>query len=292
MSRLRTPFVGVLLALLVLVFGSAASGEPSRQAAVRDTSLDSGASAHRTAGSESPTATAPSAAAPRRPAPQKPRSRPGKATKPQIRQRSQFRPSDKAPDRSRTSQSRPSAQGSANGRTVYLTFDDGPSQYTPAILRILRATNSTATFFELGFRQAEHPAAVAQVRAEGSSVGNHTYNHPDLTSLTPSEVRWQLTRGPHGRCMRPPYGATNPSVRRIVAQEGLREVLWSIDTLDWSRPGTTKIVKAATGPGVRGGSIVLMHDGGGDRSQTVAALPKIIRTLQQRGYVIRRIPGC
>jgi len=293
MSRLRTPFVGVLLALLVLVFGNAASGEPSRQAAVRDTSLDSSASAHRRAGSESPTATAPSATAPRRPAPQNPHSGPGKATKPQIRQRSQFRPTPKkAAARSLKSQSRPSAQGSANGRTVYLTFDDGPSQYTPAILKILRATNSTATFFELGFRQAEHPGAAAQVRAEGSSVGNHTYNHPDLTALKPSEIRWQLTRGPHGRCMRPPYGATDPSVRRIVAEEGLREVLWSIDTLDWSRPGTTKIIEAATGPAVRGGSIVLMHDGGGDRSQTVAALPKIIRTLQQRGYVIRRIPGC
>ncbi|MFL6044348.1 MAG: polysaccharide deacetylase family protein [Propionibacteriaceae bacterium] len=293
MSRLRTPFVGLVLAVLVLVFGSAASGEPGRQGAVRDTSLDSGASAHGTADSEPRTATAPSAGAPRQPAPQKPpRSRPGKVTKPQIRQRSQFRPSDKAADRSRTSQSRPSAQGSANGRTVYLTFDDGPSQYTPAILNILRATNSTATFFELGFRQAEHPGTAAQVRAEGSSVGNHTYDHPDLTSLKASEVRWQLTRGPQGRCMRPPYGATDPSVRRIVAQEGLREVLWSIDTLDWSRPGTTKIVKAATGPGVRAGSIVLMHDGGGDRSQTVAALPKIIRTLHHRGYVIRRIPGC
>jgi peptidoglycan/xylan/chitin deacetylase (PgdA/CDA1 family) len=92
--------------------------------------------------------------------------------------------------------------------------------------------------------------------------------------------------------MRPPYGATDPGVRRIVAQQGLREVLWSVDTLDWSRPGTTKIIKAATGPGVRAGSIVLLHDGGGDRSQTVAALPKIIKILQQRGYVIRRIPGC
>jgi peptidoglycan/xylan/chitin deacetylase (PgdA/CDA1 family) len=192
------------------------------------------------------------------------------------------------------SRSRQSADRLAanHGGIVYLTFDDGPSQYTPAILNILRATHSTATFFELGFRQVEYPGAPAQVRAEGSTVGNHTYNHRDLTALTAGQIRWQLSHGPRGKCMRPPYGATNSAVRRIVAQQGLREVLWSIDTLDWSRPGTAKIVKAATGPTVRAGSTVLLHDGGGDRSQTVAALPKIIRTLQQRGYVIRRIPGC
>jgi peptidoglycan-N-acetylglucosamine deacetylase len=285
MSRLRTPFIGVLLALLVLVFGSAASGEASGPTAAAGMSRSPRPSAHQPAASES--GNPPRADAPRQPAPpalQKSRARTGKPTKPHISQRSQFRPSDR---------SRPSVKRSAKrGGTVYLTFDDGPSQYTPAILRILRATNSTATFFELGFRQANYPGAAAQVRAEGSSVGNHTYDHPDLTALKPSEIRSQLTRGPRGRCMRPPYGATNPGVRRIIAQQGLREVLWSIDTLDWSRPGTAKIVKAATGPSVRAGSIVLMHDGGGDRSQTVAALPKIIRTLQQRGFVVRRIPGC
>ena len=292
MSRRRTPFIGVLLALLVLVFGSAASGEASGPTPGAGMSQYPRPSAHQPAASES--GNPPSADAPRQPAPPALRARTGQPTKPHIRQRSQFRPSDRSTaDRSRKSPSRPSAKRSAkHGGTVYLTFDDGPSQYTPAILRILRATNSTATFFELGFRQANYPGAAAQVRAEGSSVGNHTYDHPDLTALKPSEIRSQLTRGPRGRCMRPPYGATNPGVRRIIAQQGLREVLWSIDTLDWSRPGTAKIVKAATGPSVQAGSIVLMHDGGGDRSQTVAALPKIIRTLQQRGFVVRRIPGC
>jgi peptidoglycan/xylan/chitin deacetylase (PgdA/CDA1 family) len=133
---------------------------------------------------------------------------------------------------------------------------------------------------------------VAQVRAQGSNIGNHTYSHPDLTALTPGQIRWEVAQGPRSRCVRPPFGATNSNVRRIVVQQGLREVLWTTDTLDWSRPGATQIVTRATGPTVRGGSIVLMHDGGGDRSQTVAALPKIISALQQRGYVIRRIPGC
>jgi peptidoglycan/xylan/chitin deacetylase (PgdA/CDA1 family) len=178
------------------------------------------------------------------------------------------------------------------GGTVYLTFDDGPSQYTPAILSVLRATHSTATFFELGFRQAQHLTAADQIRAEGSNIGNHTYNHPDLTKLRPQQVQWQLAHGPRSSCVRPPYGATNRTVERILSRQGLRQVLWTIDTRDWSRPGTKHIVKTATGPNVRAGSILLMHDGGGDRSETIAALPYIIAALQHQGYVVRRIPGC
>jgi peptidoglycan/xylan/chitin deacetylase (PgdA/CDA1 family) len=178
------------------------------------------------------------------------------------------------------------------GGTVYLTFDDGPSPYTPAILNILSATHSTATFFELGFRQAEYPAEAARIRAQGSSVGNHTYNHPNLTALTAGQIRWQIAHGPRSRCVRPPYGATNSTVRHIMSQQGLHQVLWTIDTRDWSQPGTKHIVEAATASTVRSGTIVLMHDGGGNRSQTVAALPQVIAALQQRGFVIRRIPGC
>jgi peptidoglycan-N-acetylglucosamine deacetylase len=187
----------------------------------------------------------------------------------------------------------PSGEAPARrGGTVYLTFDDGPSQYTPAILNILSATHSTATFFELGFRQAEFPAEAARIRAQGSSVGNHTYNHPNLTTLTAGQIRWQIAHGPRSRCVRPPYGASNSTVRHIMSQQGLHQVLWTIDTRDWSRPGTKHIVEAATASAVRSGTIVLMHDGGGNRSQTVAALPQVIAALQQRGFVIRRIPGC
>jgi peptidoglycan/xylan/chitin deacetylase (PgdA/CDA1 family) len=288
MSRIPTPFVGLVLAVLVLVFGNAAAGDDNPTTAVAGASPSAVAPAHPRPTNPSATAQPPRAGAPVR----KPSSRPSQPAKSRLTQRSHFRPSDKtAVEKSRSRQSADRLAAN-HGGIVYLTFDDGPSQYTPAILNVLRATHSTATFFELGFRQVEYPGAPAQVRAEGSTVGNHTYNHRDLTALTAGQIRWQLSHGPRGKCMRPPYGATNSAVRRIVAQQGLREVLWSIDTLDWSRPGTAKIVKAATGPTVRAGSTVLLHDGGGDRSQTVAALPKIIRTLQQRGYVIRRIPGC
>jgi peptidoglycan/xylan/chitin deacetylase (PgdA/CDA1 family) len=113
-----------------------------------------------------------------------------------------------------------------------------------------------------------------------------------LTALTPRQIQWQLAHGPRSRCVRPPYGATNRIVERILSREGLRQVLWTIDTRDWSRPGTKRIVQAATGPSVRAGSIVLLHDGGGDRSETVAALPHIIAALRHQGYAVRSIPGC
>lgn len=293
-NRVPVPFIGLLLALLVLVFGSAAA--PGNRARSSGGALPTAiaSSTPRTAprtdtdeapstpprGAKAPTHNRPTAST----SPKRPTAPPSRAAQrqPRLKKREQatfpppYRPNQHAKQRG----------------IVYLTFDDGPSAYTPAILNILRATHSTATFFELGFRQAEHPAEAAQVRAEGSNVGNHTYNHPDLTALAAGQIRWQLAHGPRSKCIRPPFGATNPAVRRLLAQQGLREVLWTVDTKDWSRPGITHIIQAATGPAVHAGSIVLLHDGGGDRSQTVAALPKIISILQQRGYVIRRIPGC
>ena len=113
------------------------------------------------------------------------------------------------------------------GGVVYLTFDDGPGPYTPAILNVLRATHSTATFFELGFRQAQYPAEAGRIRAAGSSVGNHTYNHPNLTKLTPGQIRWQVAHGPRSRCVRPPYG---------VNQSG------STASLEPTRPASSPVV--------------------------------------------------
>jgi peptidoglycan/xylan/chitin deacetylase (PgdA/CDA1 family) len=259
-----------LLAVIVLFLVAVATGEHTVRTGSVNASPAGGASAPRVADDSA-------ARSSRRdrtpsPGPRAPRSGPKRETN------ERFQPAPKLPAK--------------RGGVVYLTFDDGPSEYTPAILRILRATGSTATFFEVGFRQAKRPAVAAQVRAQGSNIGNHTYSHPDLTALTSEQIRWEVARGPRSKCVRPPFGATDPRVHRIVTQQGLREVLWTTDTLDWNRPGTTQIVKRATGPGVQAGSIVLMHDGGGNRSQTVAALPKIISALKSRGYVIRRIPGC
>jgi peptidoglycan-N-acetylglucosamine deacetylase len=301
MSRLPTPSAGLLLAVLVLgVAAVVVNGQGTAGTGSANALPSAAASAQQTAVVGSPTAKAGTKSPLSRklatPSPTRrtASSRPSDRMSTHATDTPKSRPAESPPSpASRKQRARASDQQPAKGRgTVSLTFDDGPSQYTPAILGILRAMHSTATFFELGFRQAQHPTEAAQIRAQGSSVGNHTYNHPDLAALTPRQIQWQLAHGPRSRCVRPPYGATNRTVERILSRQGLREVLWTIDTRDWSRPGTKRIVQAATGPSVRAGSIVLMHDGGGDRSETVAALPQIIAALQHQGYVVRRIPGC
>ena len=290
MRRLRALSNGLLLAALVLGFIVVVTSDDGETTG--SLVLTPSAIAPAPTATQSPTA---KPLGPRAPArnEQSARPSPRHPSAPPSRKPRAARPDEPSSHASRKHRSQPNGEApTRRGGTVYLTFDDGPSRYTPAILSILRASHSTATFFELGIRQAQHPTEAAKIRAQGSNIGNHTYNHQNLTKLTPTQIRWQLDHGPHSRCVRPPYGATNQTVRRILTQEGKRQVLWTIDTRDWSRPGTTHIIKAATGSMIRPGSIVLMHDGGGNRSQSVAALPQIIATLQHHGYVIRRIPGC
>lgn len=176
---------------------------------------------------------------------------------------------------------------------VALTFDDGPQPvFTPQVLDVLQRYDVPATFFCIGSQVQEYPEIVRQTFEEGNVVGNHTWSHPDLTTLSPDVIRWQLsstsaiiqqTTGVVPTFFRPPYGATNTMVRSIAAQLGLVQTGWTIDTDDWQRPGVPIIVSTVLSE-VRPGSIILMHDGGGDRSQTVQALPQIIQGLQQRGF--------
>jgi peptidoglycan/xylan/chitin deacetylase (PgdA/CDA1 family) len=178
------------------------------------------------------------------------------------------------------------------GGTVYLTFDDGPSPYTSSILNILDRTGSTATFFHLGVNEGGYPHADARIRAQGSKVANHSYDHPDLTTRTAAQLKWQIKHGPRAKCFRPPYGATSAAVRKAIAHAGLREVLWSVDTFDWTKPGVATLAKTGRLKSIGNGTIVLMHDGGGDRTQTVAALPTVIADLHARGYKVRALPYC
>ena len=175
--------------------------------------------------------------------------------------------------------------------TVYLTFDDGPSRtYTPQILSILRKYGVKAVFFELGQNISYYPSITRNLRYYGMKIGNHTWSHPNLTTLSTSSVNWQLnkmesTLGYRPRCVRPPYGATNSRIASIIAARGQRQILWNVDPRDWSRPGTSTIVNRVLAQ-VRPGSRILLHDGGGDRSQTVAALDILIPKLRARGYVL------
>jgi peptidoglycan/xylan/chitin deacetylase (PgdA/CDA1 family) len=175
--------------------------------------------------------------------------------------------------------------------TVYLTFDDGPNTtYTPKILAILRKYGVKAVFFEVGQNVSWYPSVTRNLRYYGMKIGNHTWSHTDLTTLSTAAVTTQLNRmesalGYRPRCVRPPYGATNSRIASIIANRGQRQILWTVDPRDWSRPGTTTIVNRVLA-NVRDGSRILLHDGGGDRSQTVAALDILIPKLRARGYVV------
>ena len=184
-------------------------------------------------------------------------------------------------------------QADAAAKYVYLTFDDGPSpRYTAQILKILHAYGARATFFEIGQNVARYPSLTRRVYQQGNSVQNHTWSHPDLRHVSATSFRSQVQKtdryiraqtGYTPRCLRPPYGGTNKLVSRRAAALGKKIRVWTIDTRDWSRPGTSVIVRRALAK-VHSGSVILMHDGGGNRSQTVAALPTILRTLKARGY--------
>ncbi len=175
--------------------------------------------------------------------------------------------------------------------TVYLTFDDGPSAtYTPQVLAVLRKYGVRAVFFEVGQNVSWYPSVTRTLRTYGNKIGNHTWSHPDLTTLSSASVSTQLNRmesvlGYRPRCVRPPYGATSARIAAIIAARGQRQILWTVDPRDWARPGTWAIVDRVLA-NVRDGSRILLHDGGGNRSQTVAALDLLIPRLRARGFVL------
>lgn len=189
--------------------------------------------------------------------------------------------------------SKAAAGKAVTSKVVYITFDDGPSPvYTPKVLKVLAQYRVHATFFEVGQNVAAHPSVTTRVYRAGNSVQNHSWSHPDLRKLSASQFAYQVTAtdrqirahtGYRPCCLRPPYGAVNGAVRSRTAALGKKIALWTVDPRDWSRPGASAI-QARVLSHVRPGSVVLLHDGGGDRSQTVAALSGILRTLKARGY--------
>ncbi|MFI5712084.1 polysaccharide deacetylase family protein [Kribbella sp. NPDC051620] len=190
------------------------------------------------------------------------------------------------------------SRGAVGTKYVYITFDDGPGPtYTPQILAILRRYGVKATFFEIGQNVRKYPAVTRKVHQQGHSVQNHTYSHPDLRKVPAATFRSQVQSADRyiraqtksqPRCLRPPYGGVNTTVRRRAAALGKTIKLWTVDPRDWSRPGA-KVISRRVLASVRNGSTILLHDGGGNRSQTVAALPTILRTLKARGYTFRLV---
>ena len=188
-------------------------------------------------------------------------------------------------------------KGGTRGRLVALTFDDGPSIYTPRLVHELLQLKAPATFFEIGSQIHRYAKLVATMSRLGFPIEDHTWNHPDLTRLSSTQVQDQLLwtknaifKATHvyPQFFRPPYGAQSARVRRTAGGLGMVTTVWSIDTRDWSRPGTAAVIHAAEQ--ARAGGIILMHDGGGNRSETLAAVPVIVRYLRAHGDTLVTIP--
>ena len=193
-------------------------------------------------------------------------------------------------------------QGAGGEHQVTLTFDDGPDpEWTPQILDILKSANVKAAFFIVGTNAEHYPNLVRRIVAEGHEIGNHTYYHPNLALCWPEHIRLELNAtqllletitGRATTLFRPPYAAdTSPSQLseltplQIAQDLNYLVVLENIDPQDWARPGSDIILQRIKQQR-RDGNIILLHDGGGNRSQTVEALPRILDWLHTRGDTV------
>lgn len=202
-------------------------------------------------------------------------------------------------------------------RIVALTFDDGPMpESTPHILDMLELYDVKATFFLLGQNVADHPQIARAIVKRGHAIGNHTFNHPRLADLNPVQVARELRRcqrtiedavGASPALMRPPYGAQSPGAALTARMMGHTIVHWSVSGDDWLGDPATLVAERVLAK-VTPGSIVLLHDGWtptperrrglsqadtaaqSDRTATIAALPIIIKNLQQDGYRFVTVP--
>ncbi|WP_327351747.1 polysaccharide deacetylase family protein [Streptomyces sp. NBC_01304] len=191
--------------------------------------------------------------------------------------------------------SRPILRLKGGGRSMVLTFDDGPDpRYTPGILRTLRKHDVRAMFFLCGEMVDAFPHLVQAIVDDGHVVGNHTWSHPQLTRMSRAAVRDEIVRtseaieevtGESPQWFRAPYGAWNRAAFEVGAELGMEPLAWTVDSLDWTEPGTGTIIRnvmAGAGPGV----VVLSHDAGGNRSQSVRALGTYLPELLDSGYRI------
>jgi peptidoglycan-N-acetylglucosamine deacetylase len=189
-------------------------------------------------------------------------------------------------------------EGAANGRDIALTFDDGPGPYTPGVLDMLEHLHVRATFFAIGMMERYFSASTVREIQDGDVVGDHTQTHPKMALLSAHDQREQLFEqlvrievlgGTRPTLFRPPYGSFNAVTMHELHALHMLMVLWSVDTGDYLQPGVEQIVTRALA-GAHPGAILLMHDGGGDRSQTIAALPIIVDKLRARGFDLVTVP--
>lgn len=178
-------------------------------------------------------------------------------------------------------------------KVVALTFDDGPwRSSTDKIVASLKRYDADATFFVLGSQVRGQSARVKATAAAGNEIGVHSWGHANMARRSRKTNSADLKRcsaaitkatGHKPLWFRPPYGSTSTALKRTASSVGLRQAIWTVDTLDWKNRNASKITSRAL-KGARSGSVILMHDGGGNRSATVKAVPSILKTLQARGY--------
>jgi peptidoglycan/xylan/chitin deacetylase (PgdA/CDA1 family) len=184
----------------------------------------------------------------------------------------------------------PTAPAGGSGPVLYFTFDDGPDpRYTPQVLDVLARHGVKATFFVIGSSAERYPGIIQRITAEGHTVANHTWNHEALAGL-PQEAfddtvgRTQELLGSRATaCLRPPFGSIDAFTRDWAANHGLDIALWDVDPADWRRPPAADIAQHIVDH-ARDGAVVLLHDGGGDRTQTVMALEVALQSLVGRGF--------
>jgi peptidoglycan/xylan/chitin deacetylase (PgdA/CDA1 family) len=188
--------------------------------------------------------------------------------------------------------------GGSKGHELALTFDDGPGPYTQQLVGVLNRYHVHATFFAIGEEERYFSAGSSLELRSGDVIGDHTETHPMMASLSAHDQREELVEqiariellgGPRPRLFRPPYGSFDATTFHILHQLHLLMVLWSTDTSDYTLPGVQAIVQSALA-GAHPGAIILMHDAGGDRSETIAALPAIIKGLHKKGLEPVTIP--
>jgi peptidoglycan/xylan/chitin deacetylase (PgdA/CDA1 family) len=187
---------------------------------------------------------------------------------------------------------------------VYFTFDDGPQPgNTDVISALFDEHDGDATFFMVGKSVSAYPDLVRTATTGGNYIADHTWDHGDLAGMTHEQFVSEVERTREAilqaagdlfgldkdvRYVRPPYGSTDANTRQYAAELGMTVVLWTIDPQDWRRPGAQVIADHILSH-VQPGSIVLSHDGGGDRSQTLEAYRTVLPQLASQGYVFRNI---
>ena len=199
----------------------------------------------------------------------------------------------------------PSFTGLATGtRKLALTYDDGPNDpYTLRMLEVLEKHGAHATFFLIGQSVAAHPKIARSLVDAGHCVGNHTYSHPDLTALPPSQLPHELDDASHAiedatgvrpGLFRPPFGRRNRRILSVVREHGMATVMWRVGCYDWRAKSHETIVNT-TIPLIRGGEVISLHDGshrnpGVDRSNCVEATDEILRHFRNEGFEFVTVP--